>query len=95
MSRLHLRQTRPDREHRLVHVTPESAGWEYVGFDLYKLAPGEVLKEYHSQAGEKTVLVAEKDAATSVKVKLSWGRDDAAYQVKKDGAEVKVLSKAK
>lgn len=23
------------------HITPESAGWTYVGFDLHKLAPGE------------------------------------------------------
>src|SRR5262249_35851165 len=37
MTRLHLRQSQPDRNHRLVHVTPESAGWEYVGFDLYRL----------------------------------------------------------
>jgi 5-deoxy-glucuronate isomerase len=26
---------------RIVHVTPESAGWTYVGFDLYRLAAGE------------------------------------------------------
>ena len=26
---------------RVHHVTPESAGWTYVGFDLWKLAPGE------------------------------------------------------
>ena len=41
MTRLHLRQHHPDREHRVVRVTPETAGWDYVGFDLYKLAPGE------------------------------------------------------
>ena len=41
MSRLHLRQHHPDREHRVVRVTPESAGWDYVGFDLYRLAAGE------------------------------------------------------
>ncbi len=41
MSRLHLRQHAPDREHRVVSVTPESANWEYVGFDLYRLAAGE------------------------------------------------------
>jgi 5-deoxy-glucuronate isomerase len=27
---------------RVIHVTPESAGWTYVGFDLWKLAPGEM-----------------------------------------------------
>lgn len=26
---------------RIVHVTPESAGWTYVGFDLHRLKPGE------------------------------------------------------
>ena len=26
---------------RVIHVTPESAGWTYVGFDLWKLAKGE------------------------------------------------------
>lgn len=41
MTRLHLRQHHPDREHRSVRVTPESAGWDYVGFDLYRLAAGE------------------------------------------------------
>ncbi|HMM62624.1 MAG TPA: 5-deoxy-glucuronate isomerase [Mesorhizobium sp.] len=31
-----------DRGHgRVAHVTPESAGWTYVGFDLYRLRPGE------------------------------------------------------
>ncbi len=24
---------------RIIHVTPESAGWTYVGFDVYRLAP--------------------------------------------------------
>ena len=26
---------------RVVHVTPENAGWTYVGFDLHRLAPGQ------------------------------------------------------
>src|SRR5690242_17548177 len=43
MSRLHLRQSQPDRNHRLIHVTPEIAGWEYVGFDLYRVPSGETL----------------------------------------------------
>jgi 5-deoxy-glucuronate isomerase len=41
MSRLHLRPHAPDHEHRVVSVTPASANWEYVGFDLYRLAAGE------------------------------------------------------
>ena len=31
-----------DKGHgRVAHVTPESAGWTYVGFDLHRLKPGE------------------------------------------------------
>src|SRR5947209_7997579 len=43
MSRLHLRQSQPDRDHRVVHVTPENAAWEYVGFDLYRVPAKETL----------------------------------------------------
>jgi 5-deoxy-glucuronate isomerase len=44
MTRLHLRQHHPDREHRTIRVTPESVGWDYVGFDLYRLAAGETAR---------------------------------------------------
>ena len=30
---------------RVVHVTPENAGWTYVGFDLHRLRPGDRLSE--------------------------------------------------
>ena len=33
---------------RVVHITPESAGWTYVGFDLWKLKAGQI-----AQGGEK------------------------------------------
>ncbi len=29
------------RHGRVNHVTPQSAGWTYVGFDLHRLRPGE------------------------------------------------------
>ncbi len=29
---------------RVQHITPASANWTYVGFDLYRLAPGETVK---------------------------------------------------
>ena len=28
---------------RVSHVTPQSAGWTYVGFDLHRLKPGETV----------------------------------------------------
>jgi 5-deoxy-glucuronate isomerase len=41
MSELHLK---PKAGSGAVHaVTPQSAGWTYVGFDLFRLAPGETL----------------------------------------------------
>ncbi len=50
MSRLHLRQTKPAHDHRTISVTPESAGWEYVGFDLYKVPAGQTVS---AETGER------------------------------------------
>src|SRR5262245_56591224 len=62
----------------------------------YKLTPGEVLKEFQTGPGEKTVLVFEKDAAGNPeKVKLSWGKDDAAFTVTTEGADLKLASRPK
>ena len=37
---------------RIVHVTPENAGWTYVGFDLHRLKPGETAS---GETGKKEV----------------------------------------
>ena len=37
---------------RVTHVTPESAGWTYVGFDMYRLKPGETTA---GETGEREV----------------------------------------
>lgn len=42
-SKLHVKPSAPDANGRVIHVTPESAGWTYVGFDLHRLAPGQTL----------------------------------------------------
>lgn len=34
----------PRTEGRIVHVTPENAGWTYAGFDLWKLGAGQVAR---------------------------------------------------
>ena len=37
---------KPDlQEQRIQHITPQNAGWQYVGFDVYRLASGESLSE--------------------------------------------------
>jgi 5-deoxy-glucuronate isomerase len=40
MSKLLVRSGPPDADGRVLSVTPESAGWRYVGFEVYLLAPG-------------------------------------------------------
>ena len=52
MSKLRLRPT--VKSGRVTHVTPESAGWTYVGFDLHKLGPGESVKGHDK--GRETCL---------------------------------------
>ena len=44
MPELKIRPSPPDANGRTIHVTPESAGWTYVGFDLYRLRPGQVAR---------------------------------------------------
>ncbi len=39
-SKLLVRPSKPDASGRVTHVTPESAGWTYVGFDVYRLKAG-------------------------------------------------------
>lgn len=41
MSKLLLRNHAPDESGRVHHVTPETAGWTAIGFDLYRLQPGQ------------------------------------------------------
>ena len=43
MSRLLVHPTAPDTEGLIHHITPESAGWRYVGFDVVTLTPGGAL----------------------------------------------------
>ena len=42
MSKLLVRPLKGARG-RVVHITPENAGWTYVGFDLHRLQPGETV----------------------------------------------------
>jgi 5-deoxy-glucuronate isomerase len=41
MASLKIKPSAPDKQGRVVHVTPASAGWAYVGFDLCRLKAGE------------------------------------------------------
>ena len=46
---------RRDEDGSVVKVTPESAGWEYVGFEVIKLADGEAFER--RTGGEEVCLV--------------------------------------
>jgi 5-deoxy-glucuronate isomerase len=45
MSDLIIKSNEPNEEGSVLKVTPESAGWEYVGFEAFKLQPGQTLKK--------------------------------------------------
>ena len=44
MARLLIKSRAPDGDGRVLSVTPESAGWRYVGFEVFRLAPGQTLQ---------------------------------------------------
>ena len=44
MSSLLAKCQTPNAEGRIQHVTPENAGWRYVGFDVYRLGAGQSLQ---------------------------------------------------
>ena len=43
MSDLRVKTGTPDAMGRVLSVTPQSAGWKYVGFEVFRLAPGQSL----------------------------------------------------
>ncbi len=55
MSELLIKPSEPDARKRVVNVTPQNAGWTYVGFDLVRLAPGETAGA--ATAGREVCLV--------------------------------------
>lgn len=55
MSRLHIKPS--GTSGKVLDVTPESAGWGYVGFGLYRLSPGETAAEATGEREAILVLV--------------------------------------
>jgi len=70
MSRLLVRPTAPDGDGRVVRVTPESAHWKYVGFEVFHLKAGQSLAR---DTGEREVcLVLVTGRADVASAKESW-----------------------
>jgi 5-deoxy-glucuronate isomerase len=60
-----LKITSKETAGRIIHVTPESAGWAYVGFDLHKLAKGARLEGNSTQRETCLVLVSGRARVTA------------------------------
>lgn len=64
-SKLLVRPGAPDTKGRVLSVTPESAGWRYVGFDVHRLRAGQSV-ECASDARELCLVLVAGKAAVSV-----------------------------
>ncbi|MFS0821521.1 5-deoxy-glucuronate isomerase [Bacillus sp. 1P02SD] len=64
MSRLIVKPKGRDEEGKILEVTPESAGWKYVGFEVYSLKQGETLKK---QTEDKEVCIVLLSGLANVK----------------------------
>ena len=60
MSELLLKNRAPDPSGLVHRVTPESAGWGHVGFELYRLQPGQDLEASTAEREACLVLVGGK-----------------------------------
>ncbi|WP_173917536.1 5-deoxy-glucuronate isomerase [Halobacillus sp. Marseille-Q1614] len=66
MSHLIVKPHEKDKEGKVISVSPESAGWEYVGFEVYSLSEGEsIYKQTENQEICLVLLSGRADVATS------------------------------
>jgi 5-deoxy-glucuronate isomerase len=65
-------QRKPFGAHGKVHaITPESAGWRYVGFSLYKLRAGETISD--ATGSNEAIIVMVEGKASIVAAGQDWG----------------------
>src|SRR5690625_1677895 len=56
----------PDKDGNVIRITPESAGWEYVGFEVYKLKQGET---FTKETGDNEVAIVLLSGRANAKTK--------------------------
>ncbi len=63
---------KPFGTHGKVHeITPQSAGWRYVGFSLHKLRPGDVIEE---QTGDREIILVMVEGKAAISAaEQDWG----------------------
>ena len=62
MANLLVKPHAPDREGCVLSVTPESAGWRYVGLEVFRLAPGQTLRRRNDDREVCAVLLSGRAA---------------------------------
>jgi 5-deoxy-glucuronate isomerase len=65
MPNLLVRPTLPDREGRIHSISPASAGWTYVGFEVFRLAPGQTLRRETGSREACLVMLAGRARVTA------------------------------
>ena len=60
MSKLLVKPSPPDSRGRVHSITPASAGWTYVGFDVYRLKAGQSLRDETGDREACIVMLAGK-----------------------------------
>ena len=67
MSKLLCRPHDPDQNGLTMSISPETAGWKYVGFEVYHLSPGQTLEKPTGAMEVCLVLLSGKADVSSVK----------------------------
>ncbi|MEC7131736.1 MAG: 5-deoxy-glucuronate isomerase, partial [SAR324 cluster bacterium] len=67
MSKLLCRPHDPDQNGLTMSISPETAGWKYVGFEVYHLSPGQILEKPTGAMEVCLVLLRGKADVSSVK----------------------------
>ncbi|MFC3282717.1 5-deoxy-glucuronate isomerase [Litchfieldella rifensis] len=65
MTSLLVRPQEPDAQGKVLEVTPESAGWDYVGFRVHKLKKGQSLESHTGDREHCLVLLAGRATVAS------------------------------
>jgi len=70
MTNLLVTQKTKTDEGKVLEITPESAGWKYVGFEVYKLTPGQIVEK--ETKDQETVVVLISGRANVATKDKSW-----------------------
>ncbi|ANO50495.1 5-deoxy-glucuronate isomerase [Woeseia oceani] len=83
MSRLLSRPHAPDEQGLIQKITPQSAGWQYVGFEVYQLQAGQALEQDSSSDEVCLVIVTGKaDIATNEQAWTNLGERESLFERK-------------